>query len=42
MDKAKEKIEKEAALKKIEVQEGAGPAFETAIPKDIHEDRQAV
>jgi ACT domain-containing protein len=31
LDQAKEKIEKEAALKKIEINEGSGPAFDANI-----------
>jgi hypothetical protein len=31
MDVAKEKIEKEAALKKISITEGTGPAFDAQI-----------
>lgn len=39
MDKAKEKIEKEAEKKKVEIFEGTGPAFEENVPKMIHQDR---
>lgn len=38
MDKVKDEIETEAKLKKIEIQEGTGPAFEAKIIKNIHED----
>lgn len=31
LDKAKEKIEKEAALKKVEINEGSGPAFDADV-----------
>jgi hypothetical protein len=34
MDQAKEKIEKEAALKKIQITEGTGPAFDAQIQED--------
>ena len=34
MDKAKESIEKEAKLKKVEVNEGTGPAFDANIIED--------
>jgi len=39
MDISKEKIEKLAAIHKIEIFEGTGPAFEGNVPKDIHADR---
>ncbi len=37
MDSAKEKIEKEASTKKIEIYEGTGPAFDANFNKEIHE-----
>lgn len=39
MDKSKEKIEKLALIHKIEIFEGTGPAFESNVTKDIHQDR---
>ena len=36
MDRSKETIEKLAAIHKIEIFEGTGPAFENQITKDIH------
>eukprot|EP00347_Sterkiella_histriomuscorum_P023953 403332813 len=39
MDRSKETIEKLAAIHKIEIFEGTGPAFENQITKDIHQDR---
>lgn len=37
MDSAKEEIEREALLKKVEIYEGTGPAFDVNIDKTIHE-----
>ena len=37
LDLAKEEIEKEAKLKKVEIYEGQGPAFDANIDKTIHE-----
>jgi hypothetical protein len=34
MDQAKEKIEAEAALKKISITEGTGPAFDANIQEE--------
>ena len=34
MDQAKEKIEKEAVLKKIEITEGTGPAFDAIVEEE--------
>ena len=34
LDKAKEKIEKEATLKKVTVSEGTGPAFDGQIQNE--------
>jgi hypothetical protein len=34
LDKAKEKIEKEAALKKVTISEGTGPAFDAQIQNE--------
>lgn len=39
MDSTKEKVEKLAEIHKIEIFEGTGPAFESQITKDIHQDR---